>query len=73
MEEIFGDDSKEIEVMRDFRDNVLNNTSEGQELIGLYYEWSPVIVNIMKNDKVVKLYIKEMIDEFLPMIREKQK
>ena len=68
MEEIFGDDSKESKMLRDFRDNVLNNTPEGQALIDLYYEWSPVIVHIIKIDIVLKLYIKEIIDEFFPMI-----
>jgi len=32
-----------------------------------------VIANIMKNDKVLKLYIKETIDGVLPMIRGEQK
>jgi len=51
------------------RDNILNQTPAGQELIRLYYELSPVIVEMMNEDADFKLQVKEMIDGVLPLIR----
>ena len=67
-EEIYGDNSKETELLRYFRDNVLNKTSEGRELIRLYYQWSPAIVKAMDEDEDFKEQVKEMIDGVLPLI-----
>jgi len=69
-EEIYGEDSEEAEILRYMRDNILSHTPEGQELIRLYYEWSPAIVKVMFEDEEFKEKIKEMIDGILPMIKE---
>ena len=55
-------------MLRHFRDTVLSKTSEGQELIRLYYTWSPVIVQAIQEDEESKEDIKQMIDGVLPMI-----
>jgi hypothetical protein len=67
-EEIYGEYSKETELLRYFRDNVLKQTAEGRELIKLYYLWSPVIVKAMEQDEEFKEEVKQMIDAVLPMI-----
>jgi hypothetical protein len=46
----------------------MSKTSEGQELIKLYYQWSPVLVKAMEADEEFKGEIKGMIDSVLPMI-----
>jgi hypothetical protein len=69
MEEIFGDDSKETKILRGFRDNVLNNTPEGQQIIKMYYQWTPVIIEAMEKDEEFKEEVKEIIDAVLPIIR----
>lgn len=68
-ESIYGEHSDDIELLRNFRDSVLNNTPEGKELIRLYYEWSPTIVQAMVEDEEFKKEVKEMIDGLLPLIR----
>jgi hypothetical protein len=65
-----GEDAEEAELLRHFRDNTLSKTAEGQKLIKLYYQWSPVIVKAMENDEEFKEEVKDMIDEVLPLIRE---
>lgn len=67
---IYGDYSKEIEVLRYFRDNVLSQTPEGQEIIKLYYQWSPTIVKAMEEDEEFKEELKEMIDGILVLVGE---
>ena len=54
--------------MRNYRDNVLSATPEGQEIIDLYYQWSPVIVRAMEADEDFKGEVKALIDGILPLI-----
>jgi len=67
-EEIYGEDSEEAEILRYMRDNILSHTPEGQELIRLYYEWSPAIVKVMEDDEEFREDVKEMIDGILLLI-----
>ena len=67
-EKIYGVYSEETEHLRFFRDNVLNKTQEGRELIRLYYKWSPAIVKAMGGDKELKEQMEELIDGVLSMI-----
>jgi hypothetical protein len=65
---LYGNSSREIELLRNFRDEVLSKTAEGQGLIRLYYMWSPVIVKEMAEDEVFKKKVKEMIDGIVPLV-----
>jgi hypothetical protein len=47
---------------------VLSETPEGREIIRLYYQWSPVVVNAMKEDKVFEEEVRAMIDGVLLLI-----
>jgi hypothetical protein len=70
IEQIYGENSEEVQKLRFIRDNVLNQTPEGQEIIRLYYEWSPVIVEMMNENEGFKQGVKEMIDGVVEVIRE---
>jgi len=67
---IYGEDSTEVELLRKYREEVLSKTPAGQEIIRLYYLWSPAITKTMEEDDTLKREFKEMIDGVLPMIRE---
>jgi hypothetical protein len=67
-EVIYGEDSEKTELLRYFRDYVLSVTPEGREIIKLYYQWSPVAVKAMEEDKVFEEEVKEMIDGALLLI-----
>jgi hypothetical protein len=64
-----GDDSKDINILRRFRDEVLSKTPAGREIIKLYYQWSPAIVKAMEQDEGFKEEVKEMIEIILPMVK----
>jgi len=66
---IYGDDSKEAELMRQIRDNVLSRTLEGREIIKLYYEWSPAVVKMMEDDEEFNEYLEEVFNEVLQLIK----
>lgn len=65
---IYGTDSTETEFLRSIRDNILSKTSEGQALIDLYYQWSPIIVRAMEADEGFKQEVKDIVDEVLLLI-----
>jgi hypothetical protein len=67
-ETIYGEHSQETELLRSIRDNVLSQTQEGQELIKLYYQWSPIIVRAMEADEDFKQEVKEMVEEVLGVV-----
>jgi len=41
----------------------------GQEIIRLYYKWSPAIVRAMEEDEKYKEDVKEILDGVIPLIR----
>jgi hypothetical protein len=65
---MYGEQSIEVELLRDYRDNVLSQTPEGREIIKLYYQWSPVIVRAMQEDGAFKQEIIDIVDEIFPML-----
>jgi len=69
---IYGEHSEEAETLRYVRDNILNHTPEGKEIIKLYYQWSPAIVKAMDEDEEFKKELKEMIDGVLMLIMEEE-
>lgn len=70
LEKIYGEYSEKTELLRNFRDNVLRHTPEGQDTIRLYYEWSPAMVRAMEKDEELKKEVKEMIDGLLQLLEE---
>jgi len=66
--EIYGEGSDEVAVMRYLRDNVLSKSEAGQEIIRLYYMWSPVIARAAQSDDEVKEELKEMVDGILGLV-----
>jgi len=67
-EQIYGKSAPELYILRKFRDEVLNKTSEGRQLIKLYYQLSPAIVKTMEEDEAYKAEVMELIDSLLPLI-----
>jgi len=59
-------------MLRYFRDNILSQTTEGKELIKLYYRWSPLVVKAMQEDEEFREDVKEMIDGVLVLITEEK-
>jgi len=65
IEEIYGEHSVEVAVLKNLRDTMLSTTPEGREIIRLYYEWSPVILMAIQNNGELKAEMGEMIDGVL--------
>jgi len=69
VETIYGDNSEEAEILKYVRDYILNTTPEGKEIIVLYYEWSPYLVECIENNVELKNEIQKIIDELLQIIQ----
>jgi hypothetical protein len=70
VEQLYGDHSRETELLRYFRDTVLSATPGGQEIVRLYYAWGPAIVKAMEVDKKFRGEVREMVDGVVPLIGE---
>ena len=68
-ESIYGSDSEEAEIMRDFRDNVLNKTAAGRKIINAYYQVAPMLNEAMESNNTLKAIIKMNIDAVLGLIK----
>jgi len=68
---IYGNHSEEAKLLRNLRDRVLKQTAAGQELIKMYYLWSPVVVKAMEEHDGFKGAVKELIDAVLLVIERK--
>ena len=66
-------ESDETELLRFVRDNILSRTPEGRELIKVYYQWSPIIVQIMTTDENFKEELKDVINDALPLLEDSLK
>ena len=66
--QIYGKQSKELEALRNFRDKVMSQTPEGQELINLYYQWSPLLEELLTHDDALKEEVRGIIDGLLPLM-----
>ncbi len=65
IEEVYGTHSETTALLRNLRDDILLKTPEGQEMVRMYYEWSPVVLKVIKEDKDGKKRVSSIIDEML--------
>ena len=68
VEGIYGEDSEEVYLLRNFRDAVLSGSVEGRELIRLYYAGSPAVLVLIENDAEFRRIVKTAVDHLLPLI-----
>ena len=67
---LLGRNHRQVSTLRQFRDKILRQTPEGQEIIQLYYKWSPTILKAMEENEELKQEGKEMLDGVLGLIEK---
>ena len=70
---VYGENSEEVLLLRDFRDSVLHKTAEGRKVITLYYALSPMLVSMMAEDGELKDRLQAIIENILPELKEKMR
>jgi len=68
-EAVLDNDHESLALLRQFRDDVLAKHATGQVIIKLYYENSPLMVEILQRNPALKARIKICLDNILPAIR----
>ena len=69
VEQIYGEDSVEVALCRYLRDSVLRKTTEGREIIKIYYNWSPHLVRALEEETALKDQVKKVLDQILLLIK----
>lgn len=62
---LYGDQARETNNLRVFRDEVLSTTPEGRQLVDLYYRLSPLIAQTLKDDEELKNELRTLLDSLL--------
>jgi hypothetical protein len=66
--ELYGEHSEEVNYLRYVRDEFLRKNPAGRALIKFYYQISPSIIKVMREDKIFNEELREMIDSVLPIL-----
>ena len=58
----YGDyNSKEVLILREFRDEILSKSRIGKNFIMLYYKYSPKYANLLENTINAKVFVRKVI------------
>ena len=68
IEQLYGEQAEETELLRYVRDTILTKTGEGRELIRLYYQWSHLLTETLEEDEIFREDVKTFIDEIIFLI-----
>jgi hypothetical protein len=66
-------DNEKLDTLRQFRDEVLMKSEAGEKYVKLYYKLSPAIIRAMEENPELKIKARTMVDNLLPVIKEKLK
>jgi hypothetical protein len=72
-EAIYGRDSEETELLREYRDKVLSKSATGRQMIKTYYELSPAVADVLQKNDAVRASARRVLDSLMPAIRKKVK
>ena len=67
---LLGPKSPELDILRQYRDEVLSKTPEGREIIRLYYKLSPAIIQAMEENEEFRKLMQEMVDSLLLVLTD---
>jgi hypothetical protein len=70
VEEIYGEHSRETALLKVLRDKVLSGTTEGKEIIKLYYEMSPLLVMAVRENAELREMFRMLVDMILAVVGE---
>ena len=68
---IYGEESPESELLRRYRDEVLEQTAAGGLVVSLYYKLAPIADTMIDNNIYLRQTTKRIIDMLLPSIKRR--
>jgi hypothetical protein len=67
-ENLYENNTDKLASLRNFRDGVLNTTTQGKLAISTYYAFSPYMVKIINNNRWIRRNMDNLIEIFLPSL-----
>jgi hypothetical protein len=68
-EYVLDGDEASLKTLRTFRDTVLSKTNKGKKLIDFYYAYSPLAIDLIKNNPKAKELLRKKINTLMPVIK----
>jgi hypothetical protein len=66
----YGDyDHPQVMILRQFRDTILDKSIPGRLFIKTYYLYSPQLVEILKSQKLINIFIRKSLNQFIKLIK----
>lgn len=66
----YGDyDHPQVMILRQFRDEVLGKSVGGKWFIKTYYDYSPKLVEKLKNQRIINIFIRKALNQFIKLIK----
>ena len=62
-------DHPQVMILRQFRNNVLDKSAFGKWFIKTYYHYSPILVEKLKNKKIINSIIRKTLNQFIKLIK----
>jgi hypothetical protein len=72
-ETVLGDDKESLELLRQYRDKILSKSEQGKSIIKIYYEKSPHIVELLKQNPFLKDKCSAALKTIIPYIENSVK
>jgi hypothetical protein len=67
---LLGEEDPRLDLLRQFRDEVLSQSPAGREIVDLYYQFSHSMVRIMEKDEEFKKDVAELLEKILGLLAE---
>ncbi|MFC1591949.1 CFI-box-CTERM domain-containing protein [Thermodesulfobacteriota bacterium] len=61
-------DDPRLEILRQFRDEVLSKSAAGRQLIDLYYDYSGAIIEVFNEYPSLKMHVRDLLDKAVPVV-----
>jgi len=71
MVKLYGEDSAQVELLRRYRDEVLEQTATGGLVASLYYKLAPLAEKMIDNSPYLRQTAKRLVDMLLPAIKRR--
>jgi hypothetical protein len=65
---LLGEDDPGLDILRQFRDEVLSASEAGRRITDIYYEYSDIIIEIFEENPALKSHAAKLLDNIIPVI-----
>jgi hypothetical protein len=64
--------AKEIDILREFRDNTLDKNQTGRFFVSMYYSLSPPVANFISKDDGLRAMVRHTLSPIVRLLKSRQ-